>query len=231
MIADYDGSPVTAEAFTALFKEVSVILDDPKRLTTKPGASENAFTGTITCAECGSGLRVSKRGKAPAYVCRDKGCTKIDKATTDRIITAEIIVFLARPEVYAAVLPEDGGAELDSVRAQLVGKRAELSELKAAPRPSGARAKIALLAMIEELEDEITALEARETELTPRPSAVAKLFDYGPDVERRWKATPVAVQRQLAALLLVPGVLGEVRVTRAAGAETVADRIKWATIA
>jgi len=142
--------------------------------------------------------------------------------------SGEITAYLARPEIYAAVLPEDQGAELDSVRAQLAGKRAELAELEAAPRPSGARAKVALLAMIEELEDEITALEARETELTPRPSAVAELFDYGPDVERRWKATPVAVQRQLAALLLAPDALGEVRITRAAGAETVTDRIKWA---
>jgi hypothetical protein len=177
-------------------------------------------------------MKVDSTKSTTRYTCRDQGCVTIPKNPVDEILTHDLLAFLSDPDVYRAITPVDGGAELDSVRAQLAAKRAELAELEAAPRPPGARAKIALTAMIGELEAEITEMEKRETELTPRPSAVAELFgEYGPDIERRWKATPMEVQRKIAALLLTPELLGEARIKPVAdsASEAAADRIEWRT--
>ncbi|WP_330282080.1 recombinase family protein [Streptomyces sp. NBC_00588] len=232
VIADFEGSPMTPDEFVALFHEVQVILADPKRQTTRPGGTKHAYSRTIKCAVCGSGVGVSYRAKneRPEYVCRDHGCVKIDKEETDKIVTAEIVAYLARPEVYHAVVPEDGGAELAQVRSQLTVKRAQLEAFEDEDPETPAEVRL-IARKIEKLEAETTALEQRETALTPRPSPLAALFNFGPDVEKRWEATPIARKRQIAALLLTPDVLGEVRITKAAERGSVTDRIKWATVA
>ncbi|MFJ9909695.1 recombinase family protein [Streptomyces sp. NPDC101152] len=231
VIADFKGSPMTADAFVTLFKEVGKILADPARKTVKHGASPHEFTGALRCDVCGGPVKVDGRKTTGRYTCRDKGCVSIPKEAVDAVLTLDLIAFLSDPDVYRAITPEDGGAELDSVRAQLAAKRAELGELESAPRPSGARAKIAMLTMIEELEGEITELEDRETKLTPRPSPLAELFEYGPDIERRWKARPVEVRRQIATMVLSPELLGQPRVKQVAASASpaVEDRIAWAT--
>jgi hypothetical protein len=220
---------MTAETFTALFDEVQKILADPKRKTRKPGAAAHAYSMTIRCGICSGPMRViyQAAGKRPEYSCKDHGCTKTDKAATDKVITAEIVNYLAQPEIYHSVTPEDGGAELGTVRAQLAVKRADLQEMRDAPKPKKLTAVLLLADSIDDLEKEIAALERRETKLTPGPSAIGALFDYGPDVALRWAATPIPRQRRIAQLLLTPDALGEVRIMRAVGTESAADRIKW----
>jgi site-specific DNA recombinase len=44
---------------------------------------------------------------------------------------------------------------------------------------------------------------------------LAALMSPGRDAKRRWKAAPVAAKREVARILLAPGILGEVRITRA----------------
>jgi hypothetical protein len=44
---------------------------------------------------------------------------------------------------------------------------------------------------------------------------LAALITPGRDAKRRWKAAPVAAKREVARMLLAPGILGQVRVTRA----------------
>ncbi|WP_020121829.1 recombinase family protein [Streptomyces canus] len=232
VVADFQGSPMTPDEFVTLFREVQVILADPKRQTTRPGGAQHAYSRTIKCGECGAGEAVTyvATGGRAEYTCREGGCTKIDKEETDKIITPEIVRYLARPEVYHAVVPEDGGAELDQVRSQLTVKRAQLEAFENEDPETPAEARL-IARKIEKLEIEITDLEQRESELTPGPSPLAALFDYGPDVEKRWEAKPVAIKRQIAALLLRPDVLGEVRIMKATKRGSVSDRIKWATIA
>ncbi|MEU0967850.1 recombinase family protein [Streptomyces sp. NPDC005917] len=235
VIADFTNSPMTPDQFVALFAEVGVILADGSRksVSSRPGTGQHAFTQTIRCGECGGPLRVSENSRESRYICRLKGCVSIAKAPVDDVLNAEITTYLARPEVYEAITPGDSG-ELDAVRAQLAVKGAQLAAFEDEDPETPAELRM-IAKKIDKLEGEITALEARETELTPRPSELAGLFDYGPDVAARWKAKPADVRRKIAALLLAPDALGEVRINRAGGTESAsdrircaADRIKWA---
>ncbi|MCZ4509796.1 recombinase family protein [Streptomyces sp. ActVer] len=211
VIADYEGSPMTPDEFVTLFREVQVILAAPERQTAKPGAGKHVYSAITKCDVCGGPTKVDKGTK---YICREKGCVSVDKADTDRFLNGYITGALARPDTYAALAPADGENDaLAAVRAGLASKRAELAEMETAPRPAGARAKMAMIQTMDELEAEITELEADEARLT-RPNPLAAIFPPGPDVDARWTAADTAVKRQVAALLLVPERLGEVRVTR-----------------
>ncbi|MEV6542308.1 recombinase family protein [Streptomyces sp. NPDC051665] len=236
-VADFDGAafegkPVSVVEFIATFYKVQAILDDPQRRTNHSSGVKHAYSNTLKCGACGDGMTVTYRKAAgteqpAAYQCHGRGCVRINKEETDKVVTAEIVGYLAKPEVYAAVIPADSGAELDQVRAQLVTTAAQLTAFEDADPETPAEAKM-IARKIEKLTATINELEKREHELTPGPSPIAALFDYGPDIAARWHAKSVEVQRKIAALLLVPEVLGEVRIMRAAGAETVSDRIKWA---
>lgn len=151
---------------------------------------------------------MSKLGSLGARLHRGEREQRKDKDAVDETITEEIVTSLSDPDVYRAVIPEDGGAELEAVRSQLAAKRVELAELEAAPRPSGARAKVALLAVFDELEGEIAGLDEREAKLTPGPSPLAELIDHGPDMTKRWESKPVEAQRQIAAPAAYAGPAG-----------------------
>ncbi|MFI5880200.1 recombinase family protein [Streptomyces sp. NPDC051554] len=235
--ASYNDKPVSVEEFIAVFYEVQTILDDPDRRTNHSGGPQHAFSGAMKCGRCGGKLSVTYRKAAgkeqpPAYQCSVKGCVRITKEELDKIVLAEVLAYLARSEVYQAVIPEDGGAELDKVRAQLAATAAQLKAFEDEDPETPAEARL-IGRKIEKLSSEITELERREVELTPGPSPLAALFDYGPDVAARWNAKPIEVQRQIAALLLAPDVLGEVRIMQVADSpsDAVADRIKWAVAA
>ena len=231
VIADYPGSPMKPEAFVTLFKEVGNLLADPARRTAKPGAGKHEYTGALKCDACGGPIKVSTKTATANYVCREKGCVTIAKEPVDKIVLHDLLAFLADEDVYRMITPEDGGVELEAVRSQLAAKRADLGELEAAPRPKSPRAALVMVAMIEETEGEIAELEERETKLTPGPSPLAELFDHGPDVAKRWEAKPVEIRRQIAQLLLTPGLLGEARIKRVSdsASDAAEDRIRWVT--
>ncbi|MFJ9584255.1 recombinase family protein [Streptomyces acidicola] len=231
--AEYDGKPVTVAEFTRVFHEVQTILDDPTRKTNHSGGAKHALSGALKCDPCGESMTVTYRKAAgtpqpPAYQCHGRGCTRINKEETDEVVLAVILGHLAQPYVYQAITPEDGGAELATVQVELMQKRADLKETQEI-EPETLAEDRRLARREERLEEEIGRLERREIELTPGPSPLAALFDYGPDVSERWEAAPVAVQRQIAQLLLSPELLGETRVKRvsdsASGAVT--DRLRW----
>ncbi|MEU8866920.1 recombinase zinc beta ribbon domain-containing protein [Streptomyces umbrinus] len=231
--AAYDGKPVAVADFIKTFHDVQEILDDPGRRTNHSGGAKHALSGALKCDPCGEGMTVTYRAaggkpQPPAYQCSGKGCTRINKEDTDRIVLAVILTYLARPEVYRVHTPEDGGAELAAVRAELAAKQSSRKAFEAEDPETPAEARL-IGRKIEKLSEDIARLEKREAALTPGPSPLAALFDYGPDVEKRWEAKPVEVQRQIARLVLAEDALGQVRVKRVtdSASEAVRDRLEW----
>ncbi|MFI1480541.1 recombinase family protein [Streptomyces sp. NPDC020747] len=209
-IADYPDSPMTPDEFETLFKEVQVILADPGRQTRKPGAGQHAYTGTLVCDPCSGPLKVVK---AVSYECRNKGCVSISKDDVDRFLTRFIVGALALPDTYEGLSPADTADEgLKGVRGQLSAKRAALATWEAEDPETPAEARL-IGRKITKLEGEIKVLEVEESTMV-RPNPLSSMFPAGPDVEARWAAADVAVKRQVAALLLVPERLGEIRVQR-----------------
>jgi hypothetical protein len=108
-----------------------------------------------------------------------------------------------------------------------------LGELENAPQPKTARARIQRTADMEELETDIARLEAKLGKLTtPDPLAEILPSDPGADLVAWWKAADVHRQRAVAALLLTPGLLGQVRIMPSQGwRDAVTDRIRWTAAA
>lgn len=237
VVAYYPGSPMTPDAFVELFEEVGRILRDPNRTTNPGGGAKHDYTMTIKCDNCGGPITVTKhkpmsRKGEPVYVCRDTGCTYVeDKPALDAILTAEILAVLSRPDVYAATAPSDAtdDTERSTLRAELSSKRASLAAFEAEDPETPAEARI-IGRKIDALETDVTALEDKLRSLSA-PSPLAALIEPGPDVAARWAAADVAVRRAVAAILLTPEHLGQVRILRSPYDDApVSERIVWATV-
>ncbi|NUK01787.1 recombinase family protein [Streptomyces lunaelactis] len=219
----------------SVFWSVQRILTDPKRKTSRPGGAKHVLSMIIRCDVCGGPLVVTsarKNGKeAPAaYRCHNGGHVRVNQEETDEQVIGAMLAYLARPEIYAELAKGNGNdAELEKVRGELARARAELAEMEAAPPPRTVAALNKVTASIDSLAEDTAALEARERELST-PSVLAGLMTPGEDVATWWEAAEVSTRRAVAGLLLSPGLLGEVRVTRSAvpnRATPVADRLVW----
>lgn len=237
VVADFDGSPMSAEEFETLFHEVQAMLKDPQRRTNPGGGAKHEFTMTMRCDVCGGPITVTAHLSAEGaqvYACRDKGCVRLsNKAGLDDYLTRHVLGWLSRPDVYERIGTGDDGTELRTARAQLVAKRAALEETRTA-EPETLAEERRLARREERLEAEVKELEDRERSLT-QPNPLETLFPKGPadTVAARWEATDIAARRAIVALLLAPDVLGEVRLKRVAdsASEAVRDRIRWVTAA
>ncbi|MGW4545508.1 recombinase family protein [Streptomyces violaceorubidus] len=233
VVADFAGSPLSAEEFVTLFHEVQDMLNDPQRRTNPGGGAKHEFTMTMRCDACGGPITATRHLSADgeqAYVCRDKGCVRLSqKDDLDYVLTEAIVGALARPGTYERLSHGDDGGELTAVREQLARKRRTLAAFEAEDPESPAEARV-IGRKIETLEGEIAALADKEQALT-RPSPLEALFPQGPaqDVRARWDAADLSVRRAVAAVLLAPDALGQVRIKRVADAasEALPDRLRW----
>lgn len=252
--------PVQWEGWTpvisrALFERVQEILSDPSRRTYTGEHIRHVLSITMKCGVCGGGMVVVTRRKrgtkdAVGYMCARRGHVWIPKEETDRLIIGDldrvdpdtgerlepvlgvILKYLANPDRHAALRrrPDTGGKEQAMVT-ELARLRGDLAQLEDAPKPKTARARIQRTEDLEETETAIAALEARLAALTA-PAPLADLLPQEPvsDVVAWWTGTGVEKQRAIAARLLTPAVLGQVRIMRApvrGNAAPVAERIVW----
>ncbi|MEU6316105.1 recombinase family protein [Streptomyces sp. NPDC047009] len=233
VVADFEGSPMSADDFVTLFHEVQRILSEPQRLKNPGGGVKHIWTMTLRCDVCSGPVTVTahlSRTGGQVYACRDKGCVRLSqKAALDDFLRRTVLAYLARPDVYAHLGHDGDDPALDPLRVELSRKRSALQETREA-EPESLAEERRLARREERLTAEVRALEEQERNLTA-PSPVADLFPQGPadTVAARWDALPIHRQRAIAGLLLSPAVLGQVRIMRVADSETesVADRCKW----
>lgn len=233
VVADFEGSPMSPEEFVTLFYEVQAMVKDPQRRTNPGGGPKHVWTMTVRCDICGGPMTATthapRQRPTPNYVCRDRSCTRIGKPEVDDFLTRVVLGYLARSDIYERL--DTGGDDVDlrSVRAELSLKRADLEATRESEPESLAEEK-RLARREERLGAEVRELEERERSLT-RPNPLEALFPQGPaaTVAARWEATPIHRQRAIAALLLAPKVLGQVRIRRVAdsASDAVVDRINW----
>ncbi|MFD5078037.1 recombinase family protein [Streptomyces sp. NPDC058371] len=229
-----------------LFDRVQRLFANPTRRTYLGTGVQHVLTSTLRCDACGGPITVRcRKDGAPGYECAKKGCARVDKAEVDRIVIGDleagepqlgvILAYLSAPHRHARLRrpAADFTAEEATVRTELAGLRGELEELEAAPRPKTARARLQRTADMEELETDIAALETKLGKLTaPDPLTDILPSDPGADLIAWWMAADVHRQRAVAALLLSPVLLGQVRITPSQGwRDPVTDRLKWETAA
>ncbi|WP_406168998.1 recombinase family protein [Streptomyces sp. NBC_00996] len=237
-----------------LFDRAQKILAEPSRRTYTGEHIRHALTMTLKCGVCGGGMVVVTRRKSGArdlvgYQCGPKGHVWVLKEETDRIIIGDldrfdpetgqrlapvlgtILKYLASPDRHAALRhrPKEG-QEAQTIRGELARLNGELKVLEDEPAPKTARARIQRTKDIEELETDVAGLEAKLKKLTT-PAPLAELLPNGPitDVVRWWRGTGVEKQRAIAARLLTPSLLGEVRIMPSPSRRPLpaAERIGW----
>lgn len=251
--------PVEWEGWTpivskALFWRVQTILADPSRRTYIGEHIRHVLTMTMKCGVCGAGMVVVTRRKkgakdAVGYQCGPKGHVWVPKDAADHIIIGDlervdpdtgeplppklgvILKYLANPGRHAALRRPDTGGKEKPMVAELARLRGELKQLEDAPKPKTARARIQRTEDIEEMETAIDQLEAKLSKLTT-PAPLAELLPAEPitDAVAWWTQMGVEKQRAIAALLLTPNLLGEVRIMPSPvprNAAPVSERIAW----
>jgi site-specific DNA recombinase len=207
-LTDATWSPIVDKA---LWYSVRATLTS--RAGTLPGATSHWLTGTARCHVC-DGTLSSNRVKdgTPRLAC-PKGHVRIEEAELDAYVEKMVLAYLARPDVIDELRRgASDDAELAGVRDCLAEARAELAALRAAVS-SGTLTVASLVAAEPGLVARVEELERRERDLSAPPQ-LAALITPGRDVKRRWKAAPMSARRDVARLLLVPSLLGQLRVTR-----------------
>lgn len=234
--AQWEGwTPIISKA---LFRHVQQILADPSRRTYIGEHIKHVLTMTMKCGVCGGGMVVITRRKQGArdrvgYQCGPKGHVWVGKEETDRIIIGDLapvdpdtgealppvlgplLSYLAAPERYAALRRRpEASREEAPLRDELKQMKDELRELEEAPAPKTARARLRRTSDMEEMETDIAVLESKLAGvMMPAPLAVLLPVEPIKDVAGWWSAAGIEKQRAIAAVLLSPSLLGEVRIT------------------
>lgn len=215
----------------ATWWEVQNVLSGVKHRTSasKPGRALHAFTGAVRCDVCGGPIGVTYTRGHDQYRCQTSGCVRIAKDDVDEVLTAAIIGYLARPDVYAELaMRPDRSERLAELDGEIAETRAKLSEAEDA-EPADLHEARMCARVVKTLTERLTELEGRRRELAT-PPVLAALVEPGADVAARWNAAPISAQRKAAEMLLSPRYLGEVRITKSPVPNQRVDavqRIKW----
>jgi DNA invertase Pin-like site-specific DNA recombinase len=198
------------------FWTVRETLANPERRTVRDGRARHVLTRIIVCDVCDSPMR--HRRKDDRYECEARGCVSLPRADVDEVLIGEakapglLLRFLASDQVYQVIgrSPEED-ARLAEIGAELAELRVEMSRMEATDPETAAEARM-LGRGIHRLDTKINDLEAEERRLSA-PEVLRDLIEPGADVAQRWEAAPIAARRRVARLLLVSGILGQVRIT------------------
>jgi site-specific DNA recombinase len=197
-----------------VFFQAQAILSDPTRRGVRYG-EQHMLSGVARCDPCSGRLYAMRSGGKRTYRCRDKGCVQLPEDDLDMVATARILAYLTSPRVYEGLAQahEAAHSELAEVDAQLAQARHELADLEA--RVAAGRLSLDFAERVEPgMRIRLTELRVRRDTLAT-PPALRGLIEPGEDAAERWAdIDDVARRREIAALVLSPGVAGQLRVLR-----------------
>lgn len=183
---------------------VQRIMQDPARLTRRPGGAKYLLSLIAVCDVCSGPVSVMP-AKGDSYMCRLHGHVFVERLGVDDLVLDLVADYLSDDGHYGAFAVRTDG-ELDRVSEQLAEARSEQDALAGLSAKLAAKMEPPILARIAEL-------ERREDELRT-PSQLAGLLPPGKDMRRRLRAAPLSAQRTVMRLVLVPERLGELRILR-----------------
>lgn len=198
----------------ALFDRVQARLSDPRRRVNRDAWGRHLLTMIAVCDLCGGPMSSSQHGGEPWHLrCHNNCPIQVNEALMDQVATEAMLGYLTRPDVYEELTRDPGNnPEVERVRQELAATRKQWTELAALV--ANRRLSPELAAASEPtLVADIKRLERRERELL-LPSALAPYVGPVDQVRQRWEAAPMSAKREVARLLLSPGLLGQLRVGR-----------------
>jgi hypothetical protein len=180
-----------------------------------------------TCDVCHGPLAVTFRGGPRAYKCRAKWCVHIAADDLDRWVEEELLRFLSREDVFAALVRDVSSADLQAARdavARLSAERVELlARLEEDDDPEVLEAKARRVRRL------LLEAEDRVAELTT-PVKLRGLITPGAGARAEWADATMARKREVVRELFVTELLGVLSVARHPGTRAtqvpVADRVR-----
>lgn len=217
---------VTREKFFA----VKRTLLDPARNVGRPGRGVHLLSFVAVCDVCSGPLAAGNgngRGGL-AYRCLDAGHVSISYGELDSLAERLMIAYLSRRDNYKGLSAKADTEAAELAREQVRLIRQELDDLGDKVGRGMLSAELAARAE-PAIRKRLKAAEVLEQELST-PSKLRGFVGPKAKVTRIWKESPMSARRGIARLLLSPGVLGELRVTRSPGKNVivpVSERIVW----
>jgi DNA invertase Pin-like site-specific DNA recombinase len=198
-----------------LFLDVQAILDDPDRLTMRPGGARHMLSMIALCDPCSGPMTVKVRHGNWRYICQTKGCTTVSKPELEAVGLSRIEDYLSSKHVHDSLRQADerDGEELAQVWRDISLENAELANLKA--RTKAGELTIDFAASVEPgIRARLAKLEKRRKELQTPPELRGLV---GPREEVRARLASiddVGRLRRIARLVLSSPLAGEMRVLR-----------------
>lgn len=196
-----------------LYWRVQEILADPERRKIRPGRGKHLLSMIGKCDRCGGRLHAKTLRGQLRYACLDKGCVSVPYDELNDLAEDVVLGYLSDPAQYTALAQPDEkrDADLAAAAAEASQIRTELAELEAAV--SAGTLGVAFAARVEPgLRERLGKAERRARELSAPPK-LSGVLEPGPDVARRWKVLEMEQKREVVRLLLVPELIGELRVS------------------
>jgi DNA invertase Pin-like site-specific DNA recombinase len=217
----------------ALWTAVYQLLTDEERLTRRPGRATHWLAGIAVCDVCSGPMRarVRKDMAEPEmfYVCHR--ATHVTVPYTDLEEHAEMVLlaYLTRDDVVDTLTatPEDPVA-LAAAEADLAAVERDIDDLADRAAAGGPVAKKLLDRNLPILEERLAAAKARRDNLTA-PPRLGGLIDPGDDVIRQWVHAPMTGRREIARIVFVPDLRGELRIVRGLVRDPIETRVSWRT--
>lgn len=207
----------------ALFERVQARLVAKRTSKTRQTRTANLLSGVGRCGVClGKVQRGHDRNQRKTYLCKTKFCTARDLAKLDAYVTAELLEWMARPDVVDALNGAGPPPAVVAAMAEVEDLRRRLDD--AVDEFTAGRISAGLMGRVEaELTPQIKAAEARA-----RRGAIPLSIDLPEDgdLDVWWDAkTPEEQREVVGAVIDRVWLLPAVRGSRTFDPETV--RIDW----
>lgn len=171
-------------------------LDDPARMTWKPGRARHLLSYLVKCGKCGGPLSVSNVDRhgwsGQVYSCLLRRCAAVTKGFLDEYIERIVVGWLSKPEVHEELHRTFDDQSVTNSRAEAERLRTELEQWRQLAEQgdvtavSFARAEAGLVKRIAQVE-----AEAQDAGIPPvlrgliGPHAAAEWAAMGEDVARK----------------------------------------------
>jgi site-specific DNA recombinase len=213
VVADAIWPPIISEP---IFRAAQLILQDPGRVSGRPGAIKQMVSGVATCGHvddngvvCGGNVSASRvtRLDYAIYKCDERQHFGVRAQPVDDYVTLHVVKRFARPDaarLFAVTRDADG--QVARLEADRAGWRADLDEATRAaalPRSDPARISLTRLAQLETLiAPQIAAADRKLGELQANPLLADLIRPTEAEVFAEWKGMETSQRRAVLAAVM-----------------------------
>jgi site-specific DNA recombinase len=191
------------------------VLEDPKRQAMagrrgglRPGGAKWLLSYVATCAKCGGPLTVQMRKAGPQYRCASSagGCAYMPVPLMDGLVSAAIVAWCARPEIFAELTRIDSDPAAAAARGEASAARAQLAEFESAAADCQISAEsFARIAVAIETRIADADRRARDTWVSPALRGLLKAAEASDDralvIGQMWAGMTLAARRSVVRTL------------------------------